>query len=103
VLGNRDSGEDESFSHYLLEYPQYSRPETWHGKQVPEVLLSGNHALVEEWRLEQSLEQTKRLRPELYEKWAEENEDYFIRKAKREERQRRKLEKQEKLGKQQKS
>jgi tRNA (guanine37-N1)-methyltransferase len=70
---------------------------------VPEVLLSGNHALVEEWRLEQSLEQTKRLRPELYEKWAEENEDYFIRKAKREERQRRKLEKQEKLGKQQKS
>ncbi len=87
VLGNQDSGETESFSNYLLEYPQYSRPESWLDKKVPEVLLSGDHKKVEEWRLEQSLERTKRLRPELYEKWAEENQDYFIKKAKREARQ----------------
>lgn len=94
VLGNQDSGEDESFSNYLLEYPQYSRPEIWNGKKVPEILLSGNHAKVEEWRLEKSLEKTKAVRPELYEKWAEENSEYFIKKAKREERQRKKLLKQ---------
>lgn len=94
VLGNQDSGESESFSNYLLEYPQYSRPEVWHEKKVPEILLSGDHKKVEEWRLEQSLERTRRLRPELYEKWAAENQDYFIRKAKKEERQRKKLRKQ---------
>lgn len=90
VLGNQDSGEKESFSDYLLEYPQYSRPESWHDKKVPEILLSGNHAKVEEWRLEQSLARTKELRPELYEKWALEHQEYFIRKEKREKRQRRK-------------
>lgn len=90
VLGNQDSGETESFSNYLLEYPQYSRPEVWKEKRVPEVLLSGDHGKVEEWRLQQSLERTLRLRPELYEKWAQENQDYFIRKAKREERRRKK-------------
>lgn len=91
VLGNQDSGENESFSNYLLEYPQYSRPEIWQGKKVPEVLLSGDHAKVEEWRLERSLEKTKEKRPDLYEKWASENQEYFIKKAKREERQRKKL------------
>lgn len=90
VLGNQDSGETESFSNYLLEYPQYSRPEVWKEKRVPEVLLSGDHKKVEEWRLQQSLERTLRLRPELYEKWAQENQDYFIRKAKREERRQKK-------------
>lgn len=90
VLGNQDSGETESFSNYLLEYPQYSRPEVWMDKRVPEVLLSGDHKKVEEWRLEQSLNKTLKLRPELYDKWAQENQDYFIRKAKREERQRKK-------------
>ena len=90
VLGNQDSGETESFSNHLLEYPQYSRPEVWMDKRVPEILLSGDHRKVEEWRLERSLERTLRLRPELYEKWAKENQEYFIRKAKREERQRRK-------------
>ncbi|MCI8616362.1 tRNA (guanosine(37)-N1)-methyltransferase TrmD [Parablautia intestinalis] len=90
VLGNRDSGETESFSNYLLEYPQYSRPENWMGKKVPEVLLSGDHQKVEEWRLEQSLKKTKELRPELYERWAQENQEYFIRKAKREARRRKK-------------
>lgn len=89
VLGNQDSGETESFSNYLLEYPQYSRPEVWRERRVPDVLLSGDHGKVEEWRLQQSLERTLKLRPELYEKWAQENQDYFIRKAKREERRRR--------------
>ncbi len=90
VLSNADSGETESFSNYLLEYPQYSRPECWQGKKVPEVLLSGDHKKVEEWRLEQSLAKTKELRPDLYEKWAEENQEYFIKKAKREARKRKK-------------
>ena len=57
----------ESFSDGLLEYPQYSRPPEWHGKKVPEILLSGHHANVEKWRLEQSLEKTRRIRPDLYE------------------------------------
>ncbi len=90
VLGNADSGERESFSGGLLEYPQYSRPESWRDKKVPEVLLSGNHQKVEEWRLEKSLERTRQTRPDLYEKWAMENQEYFIKKAKREARQRRK-------------
>ena len=92
VLGNDDSGETESFSNYLLEYPQYSRPEEWNGQKVPEVLLSGNHEKVEEWRLTQSLERTKELRPDLYEKWAAENQDYFERLRKREARKRQKEE-----------
>ena len=89
VLGNQESGDSESHSNYLLEYPQYSRPEEWMGKKVPEVLLSGDHAKVDEWRLEQSLQRTKVHRPDLYEKWASENEEYFIKKAKKEERKRR--------------
>lgn len=98
VLGNQESGDSESHSNYLLEYPQYSRPEEWMGKKVPEVLLSGDHAKVDEWRLEQSLQKTKELRPDLYEKWASENEEYFIKKAKKEERKRRnELRKQKRL------
>lgn len=89
VLSNALSGETESFGNYLLEYPQYSRPELWHEKAVPQILLSGNHQKIEEWRLEQSLDRTRNARPELYEKWAEENQEYFIKKAKREERRRR--------------
>lgn len=84
VLSNQESGETESFSNHLLEYPQYSRPEYWMGKQVPEILLSGNHAKIEEWRLEKALERTKAVRPDLYEKWASENEAYFIKKARKE-------------------
>lgn len=94
VLSNQESGETESFSNYLLEYPQYSRPEVWREQKVPEVLLSGDHKKIEEWRLEQSLERTRQLRPELYEKWSVENQEYFVRKAKSEERQRKKLLKQ---------
>lgn len=92
VLGNQESGETESFSNYLLEYPQYSRPEEWNGQKVPEVLLSGDHAKVEEWRLTQSLARTKELRPDLYEKWAAEHPEYFERLRKREERKRQKEE-----------
>lgn len=92
VLGNQESGETESFSNYLLEYPQYSRPEEWNGQRVPEVLLSGNHEKVDEWRLTQSLERTKELRPELYERWAAEHPEYFERLRKREERRRRREE-----------
>lgn len=69
VLHNGESAATESFHDDLLEYPQYSRPEVWKGKKVPEILLSGNHAKVDEWRLEQSIERTKRLRPDLYAKW----------------------------------
>lgn len=88
VLSNRESGETESFSNDLLEYPQYSRPEVWHDKSVPKILLSGDHAKIEEWRLEQSLKRTAQRRPDLYEKWAAQNEEYFVKKAKREERKR---------------
>lgn len=56
---------DESFNNNLLEYPQYTRPEIFMGKKVPEVLLSGHHANIEKWRREQSLEITKRKRPDL--------------------------------------
>jgi len=73
VLNNAESSMIESFSNGLLEYPQYSRPEEWHGKKVPAILLSGHHANVEKWRLEQSLEKTKRIRPDLYDKYMEEH------------------------------
>ncbi len=66
VLHNEESAETESFHRNLLEYPQYSRPEVWHGKAVPKVLLSGNHREIEKWRLEQSIALTKERRPDLY-------------------------------------
>lgn len=69
VLSNEDSGVTESFYDNLLEYPQYSRPEIWHEKRVPEVLLSGHHKNIEKWRFEQSIERTKERRPDLYEKY----------------------------------
>lgn len=67
VLNNDVSAEFESFQDNLLEYPQYSRPEIWHDKRVPEVLLSGHHANVEKWRNEQSVIRTRNRRPDLYE------------------------------------
>lgn len=73
VLKNEESAVTESFTDYLLEYPQYSRPEEWHDKKVPEVLLSGHHANIETWRLLQSIERTKAYRPDLYEKWEAEH------------------------------
>ena len=71
VLNNDESAETESFHNDLLEYPQYSRPEEWHGKRVPEVLLSGNHKKIGAWRLEQSEIRTKERRPDLYAKYQE--------------------------------
>ena len=65
VLHNDDSAFTESFENGLLEYPQYSRPEEWMGKKVPEILLSGDHAKVDAWRLSQSIERTRNLRPDL--------------------------------------
>ena len=67
VLSNEESGQTESFAGNLLEYPQYSRPEEWHGKKVPPVLLSGHHANVEKWRREQSILRTAMYRPDLLE------------------------------------
>ena len=71
VLTNSESGSDESLENNLLEYPQYSRPEEWMGKKVPAILLSGDHAKVDKWRLEQSIERTKEKRPDLYQKYLE--------------------------------
>lgn len=68
VLSNEESATTESFYDGLLEYPQYTRPEEWMGRRVPEVLLSGHHANIEKWRLEQSIERTRQRRPDLYEK-----------------------------------
>ena len=67
VLHNDVSAEFESFQDNLLEYPQYSRPEEWHGKKVPPVLLSGHHANIEKWRREQSIIRTYERRPDLLE------------------------------------
>ena len=74
VLSNDMSAGTESFQNALLEYPQYSRPETWRGKKVPEVLLSGDHARVERWRLEQSVIRTRERRPDLYSRFMESDE-----------------------------
>ena len=68
VLKNEDSGVTESFQENLLEYPQYSRPEEFMGKKVPEILLSGHHANIEKWRREQSVIRTAKNRPDLLEK-----------------------------------
>jgi tRNA (guanine37-N1)-methyltransferase len=65
VLGDDDSSRDESFSHGLLEYPQYTRPAEFRGMRVPDVLVSGNHAEIEKWRHEQAKMRTKEQRPDL--------------------------------------
>ncbi|MDO5145446.1 MAG: tRNA (guanosine(37)-N1)-methyltransferase TrmD [Eubacteriales bacterium] len=67
VLNNKESAEFETFHDNLLEYPQYTRPVEYHGKKVPDVLLSGHHGNVEQWRREQSLKRTLERRPELLE------------------------------------
>ena len=66
VLACPEGYEDESYWSGLLEYPQYTRPEVWHGCKVPEVLLSGHHANIAAWRKEQALARTKERRPDLY-------------------------------------
>ena len=74
VLSNDESAMTESFSEGLLEYPQYSRPYEWHGKKVPDILMSGHHENVEKWRFEQSLIRTEERRPDLYKKYVETHE-----------------------------
>lgn len=66
VLGSSESTSEESFSNGLLEYPQYTRPQVFEGLSVPDVLIGGNHAEIDKWRLEQSLAVTAERRPDLY-------------------------------------
>ncbi len=65
ALGDEDSTRDDSFSEGLLEYPQYTRPEVFRGMKVPDILISGDHAKIAQWRREQALERTKKWRPDL--------------------------------------
>ena len=76
VLGNPDSIKDETFEKSLLEYPQYTKPQKWEKKDVPEVLLSGDHAKIKSWRLGQSEDITRRRRPDLWEIYKKKNEKY---------------------------
>ncbi len=76
VLSNSVSPETESFGNGLLEYPQYSRPEVWHDLAVPGILLSGDHAKVDRWRLEQSLSRTRQRRPDLYERYIKDHPEH---------------------------
>jgi len=69
VLGNKNSKVDESFENGLLEYPQYTKPQIWEEKAVPEVLLSGDHSKIKDWRLSQSEAITRDRRPDLWQKY----------------------------------
>ena len=69
ILGNENSKNDESFENGLLEYPQYTKPQIWEKKSVPEVLLSGDHTKIKDWRLAQSEAITRVRRPDLWEKY----------------------------------
>jgi len=69
VLGNAESVMEESFTNGLLEYSQYTKPQNWQGREVPEVLLSGHHEKIRVWRLNESEQLTKTRRPDLYEKY----------------------------------
>lgn len=73
TLGKIESAHDDSFADGLLEYPQYTKPREYRGLEVPEVLLNGNHKLIEEFRLEQKIARTKAKRPDLYKIWADKN------------------------------
>lgn len=73
VLPAPDAYEEESHYNGLLEYPQYTRPEIWEGEGVPQVLLSGHHKNIAQWRAEQSLEITRNRRPDLWAKWSKEH------------------------------
>lgn len=73
TLGRIESAHDDSFADGLLEYPQYTKPREYRGLEVPEVLLNGNHKLINEFRTEQKIARTKAKRPDLYNKWLEKN------------------------------
>lgn len=75
TLGKIESAHDDSFADGLLEYPHYTKPREYRGLEVPEVLLNGNHKLIEEFRMEQKIARTKAKRPDLYNKWLEKNKD----------------------------
>ncbi len=69
VLHDFESAEGDSFTRGLLDHPHYTQPQEWEGRSVPDVLVSGHHAKIDEWRQQQALERTKELRPDLYESW----------------------------------
>ena len=69
ILGNENSTEEESFENGLLEYPQYTKPQIWEDKSVPDVLLSGDHAKIKDWRLSQSEAITRDRRPDLWQRY----------------------------------
>ncbi|MBV9457279.1 MAG: tRNA (guanosine(37)-N1)-methyltransferase TrmD [Bradyrhizobium sp.] len=73
VMGKLESGSDESFSHGLLEYPQYTRPQSFEGRPIPDILLSGDHAKVAAWRRAQAEALTQARRPDLWARWTEQN------------------------------
>ncbi len=86
VLGSDESALYESFYDGLLEYPQYTRPENFMNMKVPDVLLSGHHKNIADWRYEKSLERTKERRPDLYEKYMSEHEEEYKKHMKRKKR-----------------
>ena len=69
VLGNSNSLAEETFERNLLEYPQYTKPQKWEKKEIPDVLLTGDHAKIKDWRLAQSEDITRRRRTDLWEKY----------------------------------
>ena len=71
VLGNDKSLNSESYDNHLLEYPQYTKPYNWKTLKVPDVLLSGNHKKISDWRLKKSIEKTKKVRPDLFKLYTE--------------------------------
>ncbi|MDD6136522.1 MAG: tRNA (guanosine(37)-N1)-methyltransferase TrmD [Lachnospiraceae bacterium] len=93
VLGCDESALYESFYDGLLEYPQYTRPETWHNKQVPGVLLSGHHENIANWRYEMSLERTKERRPDLYSMYVDAKNETYQKYLKKKAKQAKKLQK----------
>lgn len=83
ALGDARSSEDESFSRGLLEAPAYTKPNNFRGLEVPPVFLSGNHAAIEEWKLDQAVARTRANRPDLYAAWAAAHPEYFSPKRKK--------------------
>ncbi len=83
ALGDERSSEDESFAEGLLEAPAYTKPNDFRGAKVPEVLLSGNHRAIAEWKMEQALARTRANRPDLYAAWVNAHPEYFSRKRRK--------------------
>lgn len=75
TVGKADSLKTESFEAGLLDYPQYTRPPEFRGAKVPEILLSGNHQKIAQWRLQQQIQRTRQRRPDLYQKWLRDSQE----------------------------